>query len=351
MSAPEGGIFILHIYNTGSNILPCTEHVKITQFIWVIFRYLIAGSNLCYYFLMRSEIISKKLQKIKNVIDINYLIHETEDAGQIKDYYKTNKLAYRVFHNWQGYLHMGISHDNQYRKSDLLTQVKEIQNHITDTTKNILEIGCGRGSNTFYLANKNPNIHFSAIDLSTTPIKQLKNISFKMADYHNLSMFKDKSFDIVFGIETLCHSDDKIKVLKEIYRVLKPNGTFIIYDGYFNKNENEMTEDEKVSSTLITKGMAVNKFEQLSSFEKYLIDVSFLVKEKTDLSENIKPSLLRFEKMANRFFKFKTIGKTFKFVLPEKVVRNSISGYLMIDLINNRTFVYYKHVLKKNSLS
>lgn len=299
---------------------------------------------------MTSDVISQKLHKIKDVIDINYLLNETEDADQVKDYYKTNKLAYKVFHNWQGYLHMGISPNGKYQKSDLLAQLKEIQSHITHTTKSILEMGCGRGSNTFYLANKNPNVHFSSIDLSTTPIKQLENVDFKLADYHDLSMFKDESFDIVFAIETICHSDNKIKVLKEISRVLKPHGIFIIYDGYSNKNISKMTEDEKVSSILTAKGMAVNEFEQLSSFEKYLDVALFSVEEKTDLSENIKPSLLRFEKMASRFFKFKTIGKIFKLMLPEKVVRNSISGYLMIDLINNGTFVYYKHILKKNDL-
>ena len=57
--------------------------------------------------------LEEKVTDIQARFDINYLLQEVEDTSVIKKYYQSNRLTYRLFHNWTGFLHMGISEDNR----------------------------------------------------------------------------------------------------------------------------------------------------------------------------------------------------------------------------------------------
>ena len=46
--------------------------------------------------------------------------------------------------------------------------------------------------------------------------------------------FKDGSFDLVLMVTTLCFLDDVKKAFSEVYRILKPGGSFI--NGFVDKN-------------------------------------------------------------------------------------------------------------------
>lgn len=95
----------------------------------------------------------------------------------------------------------------------------------------ILDIGCGTGAATWYLAREG----FSAygIDGSTTAIKIAKhrfeveelNGYFEVGDFTKLN-YPDNFFDCVVDIVALQHNQIKdVKIiLNEIKRVLKPNG-------------------------------------------------------------------------------------------------------------------------------
>jgi len=93
----------------------------------------------------------------------------------------------------------------------------------------ILEIGCGTGMLSLYLGKKNPRLNIEAIDLSPKAIEVAKkqlgkqhNIKFRVGDVNNLP-FKDATFDVVVG-NSILHHVDFDKVVKEVKRVLKPNG-------------------------------------------------------------------------------------------------------------------------------
>ena len=70
--------------------------------------------------------LADKLNDINSTFDTKYLLQEKEDLNVVKDYYKINKISYRLFHNWNGFLHMGISRNGIYKKTNLLEQVKEV---------------------------------------------------------------------------------------------------------------------------------------------------------------------------------------------------------------------------------
>ena len=97
----------------------------------------------------------------------------------------------------------------------------------------IIEIGPGKGSYTKALAkNILPDGKVYALDIQESIINRLKkriekegitNIILKIDDAYNLS-FEDESVDRVLMIACLPEIPDPIRVLKELKRVLKPDG-------------------------------------------------------------------------------------------------------------------------------
>lgn len=93
---------------------------------------------------------------------------------------------------------------------------------------NILDIGCGYG---YYLENikKQTNLNVYGIDPSTTAIQSCieKGLTCVVGSITN-TPYDDNYFDVIHSSDVLehLHPDDRIKALKEIYRILKDDGTF-----------------------------------------------------------------------------------------------------------------------------
>lgn len=103
---------------------------------------------------------------------------------------------------------------------------------------NVLEIGCARGTFSRVVVQKYPLVKLTAVDISEVAIRDAKTasgaIDFRVGDAENLD-FPDASFDFTFSCETMEHLPHPEKMPREIYRLLKPGGRFIITtENYFN---------------------------------------------------------------------------------------------------------------------
>ncbi len=87
-------------------------------------------------------------------------------------------------------------------------------------TSRVLEIGHGDGKALSFLQNKYPGLHLEGIDIHPTALEGITTVE---ADLHSLP-YADDSFDLVYSMMALDYAIDKFQGLKEIYRVLKPNG-------------------------------------------------------------------------------------------------------------------------------
>lgn len=101
--------------------------------------------------------------------------------------------------------------------------------------KKILDLGCGTGRNTIYMAQQGFSVY--ALDISKTGVAitkkkakslGLKNIKFKVADIKH-TFYPDNYFDAVLCIFTLSHGllKDNKDAVDEIYRILKPKGMLV----------------------------------------------------------------------------------------------------------------------------
>jgi ubiquinone/menaquinone biosynthesis C-methylase UbiE len=102
----------------------------------------------------------------------------------------------------------------------------------------VLEIGIGTGKNLKYYRNDYFPV---AIDLSegmlsqAKPIAKSKGVSLVQMDAQRLA-FPDNTFDTVLGTFVFCSIPDAVKGLREIKRVLKPDGQLLLVEHVLPKN-------------------------------------------------------------------------------------------------------------------
>lgn len=95
--------------------------------------------------------------------------------------------------------------------------------------KRILEIGCGSGTTSHFLANQRAAV--VGIDISLNAIQMVRKkktpLILLCADARKLP-FGDCSFDVVFHQGVLEHFEDPLVLLKEQRRVLKDGGALLV---------------------------------------------------------------------------------------------------------------------------
>src|ERR1043165_753708 len=109
----------------------------------------------------------------------------------------------------------------------------------------ILDAGCGVGGPAIWIAEKF-DVLVSGITISEKQAEQArqtvakKNIEHRVriiaGDYHELQFHFDKeSFDLILFLESLGHSGNSSKAIKEAYEMLKPGGAVYIKDFYYKE--------------------------------------------------------------------------------------------------------------------
>jgi arsenite methyltransferase len=110
---------------------------------------------------------------------------------------------------------------------------KELLGHLNlDKNKKVLDIACGKGLTSIYIAKKYgcKVVGVDILEKSVEEARQMAKkhkvdhlVTFQVADAHNLS-FSDNEFDVTIAQAMLILVKDKIQVMKEVKRVLKPGG-------------------------------------------------------------------------------------------------------------------------------
>ncbi len=291
------------------------------------------------------------LKQINQLFNVSNIINKPQGKPQIINYYMKSKLPYRLGYSWEGFLHCGISYDGKYNNKDLKEPAKIVEGHIRDSNaKNVLELAYGLGANSAFLARRNPLVTFEGVDLSNKPLRRytkIPNLHLQLGDYHGLSAFEDNAYDVAFVIESLCHSTNKMRVLREVKKKLRRGGVFIVMDGYKQHRDIPLSQSENIMWKLIEKSVSVDKFESVEDVEGYMREI-YSIAESKDITQYVLPSIVRSESPVRYYFAHPLFAKAVNKFLAFDIVKNALAVLLWPISVRRQIGCYFIHVLKNH---
>ncbi|GGH64054.1 hypothetical protein GCM10008014_42050 [Paenibacillus silvae] len=197
-----------------------------------------------------------------------------------------------------------IEHTQRYRMLDQLVK-----------NKSVLDAACGEGYGSFLLSNSASKVIGVDIDLETINHAKKKyvknNLEYFIASIDHMP-FPDQSFDIIVSFETLEHVDEQTQLsfLKEVRRLLKEDGTFIIstpnkkyysdqrgYSNEFHVKELYKEEfNELLKNHFLTVNIVSQRFEVVSIIDNpsTSAEAKFVVQEQKGNEEYYEKYMIAF---------------------------------------------------------
>lgn len=154
----------------------------------------------------------------------------------------------------------------------------QLYNHVATSANirldglDVLEVGCGRGGGSSYIARYLKPGSMTGVDLCDRAVRfcrkhySAEGLSFSHGDALDLSL-EDSSFDVVVNVESSHHYADMDLFLREVYRVLKPGGHFLFADLREKRLVNSLKKQ------LNNSGMKVIKEEMITPYVLKSLDL------------------------------------------------------------------------------
>lgn len=171
-------------------------------------------------------------------------------------------------------------------------------------TDRVLDAGCGYGGSAMWLA-KNIGCEVSGISPVPYQIKKADHfakkfqisdkVNFEVGDYARTS-FPDNSFTVVWGLESLVHAESEKNVIQESYRLLKPGGRIVIAE-YMLRENPPLSDAEKELISPWLKGWAMPNLQTPTEYKEMLLEAGFTNINFSDITENVRPSMDKLEKI------------------------------------------------------
>ncbi|MEB3190001.1 MAG: methyltransferase domain-containing protein [Snowella sp.] len=226
---------------------------------------------------------------------------------QIQQFYDASSGLWEEI--WGEHMHHGYyGRGGTYRINRRQAQIDLIEELLVwaegDTSNNppsrILDLGCGIGGSSLYLAEK-LGAQVTGISLSPVQIKRAREralnqglanqVTFEVANALEMP-FADQSFDWVWSLESGEHMPDKTKFLQECYRVLKPGGRLILATWCHRPTTSwagSLTADEKRHLQAIYQVYCLPFVLSLPDYEAIALDCGFQALRSEDWSLAVAP--------------------------------------------------------------
>ena len=217
---------------------------------------------------------------------------------RIVEYYEQNDVSYQNWGDSQRpyQIHYGYKdsptqghYDSLMRMNEVLAEAANVQ-----AGNLVLDAGCGVGGGVIWLAETiEAKVH--GISISEYQIAKAKSftsgnlhpIEFSVQDFTRMA-FPSKTFDVVWGLESVCYAECKQDFLLEAYRVLRPDGYLVVADFFLNCSE--LDEIQSHSLEIWLDGWAIPNLCTQAEFLKYLDVIGYKNVRMRDVTSNIRYS-------------------------------------------------------------
>lgn len=250
------------------------------------------------------------------------------------------------------YILRGSIHFGYYPRQKADIDEKEAQNFYQDLVaqnlglkenQTVLDAGCGQGVVSTYIAKKY-RLKVFGINIVPFQIEKARKLSnrlgvlnktdFRIMDY-SATNFPADYFDAIYTTETLSHSPDIRKTLKEFFRILKPGGKIALFEYTISPDE-KFSEWEKKMLDVVIEGSAMMGLKDFrhDQFTDVVKKSGFENVKCQNITENIRPSFYRLHKLSKLPYKF------IKFLGLQKFFINTTAGYEYYKMADKGLFRY-----------
>jgi tocopherol O-methyltransferase len=226
---------------------------------------------------------------------------------QIQQFYDASSTLWEEV--WGEHMHHGyygpegnLSKERRQAQIDLIEEFLRWGMGFSEPSQfsKILDVGCGIGGSTLYLAEK---FQAEATGITLSPVQanrateraqnaQLgQQVNFQVANALEMP-FEDDSFDLVWSLESGEHMPNKQQFLRECYRVLKPGGLFLMATWCHrpvSPTAPELTDDERKHLAEIYRVYALPYVISLPEYEAMAVKVGFDNIHTADWSKAVAP--------------------------------------------------------------
>jgi len=212
----------------------------------------------------------------------------SNDKNRIIEHYDVVSPYYRSL--WGEHLHHGywIRGDESKEKAQLqliehLAQLAEVKRGA-----DILDIGCGFGASSIYLA-KHFNATVTGITISPVQVEManqaaaLERLEAKFLLMDAEAMDFQRRFDVLWSVESISHYQNLPGFFASAAKLLKPGGTFAMTDWF--KKENLTPKETRKNIVPIEKGMFV-ELQSMNEYEKLLTTNGLQIVHRQVLNKN-----------------------------------------------------------------
>ncbi|SCU88864.1 LAMI_0D11584g1_1 [Lachancea mirantina] len=158
----------------------------------------------------------------------------------------------------------------------------------------VLDVGCGVGGPAREIARftgasivglNNNDYQIAKAKHYARKYKLADQLEFVKGDFMNME-FPENTFDKVYAIEATCHAPKLEGVYEQIYKVLKPGGTFAVYEWVMTANYDENNPEHRKIAYEIEVGDGIPKMYSVDVARDALQKVGFDVLVGRDLADN-----------------------------------------------------------------
>lgn len=275
----------------------------------------------------------------------------------IIEYYADSQWLYKYVWAWGGSrgLHFGFAEpETKTHTEALINQYRfVIEKGKINKTSKVLDAGCGIGGAVVYIA-----LHTGArvvgISLVSRQIEEARayakkkrvaeKTEFMVGDYTKTGL-DDNSFDVVYGMESVCYANPQSNFLREAYRLLKPGGTLVLTDGY---RKRAVLEVEKGLMHKFLQGWKLETLAANKSLLQSLKEVGFVEIIEEEVTEKTQMSVHRMRKLV---WLWNKVGERVLGWHKTPIIRaardNAQAMEAWINGIERGLFGYFTHVARK----
>jgi tocopherol O-methyltransferase len=212
----------------------------------------------------------------------------SNDKHKVIEHYDVVSPYYRSL--WGEHLHHGywIRGDESKEKAQLqlIEHLAQLAN--VKPGSDILDIGCGFGGSSLYLA-KHYNATVTGITISSVQVemaiqaaaRQQLDAKFLLMDAEAMNF--RKQFDVLWSVESISHCQNLCVFFASAAKLLKPGGSFAITD-WFKKEKLTRAETRKFIDP-IEKGMFV-ELQVMNDYEQFFLSNGLQIMCREVLNKN-----------------------------------------------------------------